>query len=89
MTRPTETVRQTGIWLLLVVLTLVTFGVGESGLGGVAIVAFLLTMMLLKGQMVASGFMGLKQAPLLWRLIMTGYLILVVAGIGLAYLIAG
>lgn len=76
----------TGVWLLLVLLTLVTYSVGEAGLGGIKVVLFLLAVALVKGQMVADFFMGLRHASLRWRIILTIYLLLVVSGIALAYL---
>jgi cytochrome c oxidase subunit 4 len=75
------------VWLLLVGLTGVTFAVGEAHLSGLGIVAFVLAMTLLKAQLVAGWFMGLRQAPLLWRLVVGGYLTVVGGGIAVAYLI--
>ncbi len=76
----------TGVWLLLVLLTLVTYSVGEAGLGGIKVVLLLLAVVLVKGQMVADFFMGLRHAGLRWRILLTVYLLLVISGIALAYL---
>lgn len=76
----------TGVWLLLMLLTLVTYGIGEAGLGGIEVVFLLLAMVLIKGQMVADFFMGLRRVRLRWRILLTIYLLLVVSGIALAYL---
>ncbi len=76
----------TRVWLLLVALTLVTFGVGEAGLGGTRIMLAVLAITLLKSQMVAGFFMGLRRTRLMWRLIMLAYLAVVGGMIALAYL---
>jgi hypothetical protein len=75
----------TWVWLFLLGLTLVTYNIGEQGGGGQAIAVFLIFTMLLKGQLVAGFFMGLRQAPLFWRSIMTIYLVSITSLIGLAY----
>ncbi|SCZ58166.1 cytochrome C oxidase subunit IV family protein [Thiohalomonas denitrificans] len=77
----------TVIWVLLLVLTLMTFAIGEMQLAGPAAVSFVLAMTLLKSQLVASWFMGLRRAPILFRAIMTGYLVVVTAFIAIAYLV--
>lgn len=77
----------TTIWLVLVVLTLMTFMVGELHLGGLGALGLVLTTMLIKGQLVADWFMGLRQAPRLWRLVVTGYLFIIGSAIALAYVL--
>lgn len=77
----------TAVWLLLLLLTLVTLAVGEMQLGGLSVAVFVLAMTLVKGQLVASWFMGLRRAPLLWQVVMTGYLVVVVAAIAIAYVL--
>lgn len=76
----------TAVWLALVALTLVTFNIGEAGLAGPGVMLALLLIVLLKGQMVAHYFMGLRQAGIWWRALVFGYLLLVGGLIGLAYL---
>jgi len=78
----------TRVWLLLLVLTLITFAIGEAGLGGSRIMLAVLAITLVKSRMVAGFFMGLRQTRLLWRMIMLGYLAVVGSMIALAYLIA-
>ena len=76
------------IWLFLLAATLVTFSLGESGLAGRAGVVSLLVMFGLaytKGILVILDFMELRHAPLLWRVLLIGWLSLVVAAIGLAW----
>lgn len=66
-------------------LTLALLGVGQAGLGGIGIVTLVLLSTLVKTQLVADYFMGLKRTRPLWRAIVTIYLLLVIAMIGLAY----
>jgi len=75
----------TWVWLILMLLTLGVLAIGKAGLGGPAIVALILLSTLVKTQMVADYFMGLKRAARLWRVIVTVYLLLVLSLIGLAY----
>ncbi len=75
----------TWTWLILMVLTLAMLAVGKAGLGGIGIVTLVLLSTLVKTQLVADYFMGLKRASLLWRAIVSVYLLLVVGTIGLAY----
>ena len=89
MESPTPTVMNlrpcTWTWLILMVLTVAMLAVGQAGLGGGGIVTLVLVSTLVKTQLVADYFMGLKRASLLWRAIVTVYLLLVIAMIGLAY----
>ncbi len=76
----------TGIWLLLVALTIVTFTVGELRLAGPVVVALVLATAFTKGQLVVDHFMGLRRAPWRWRALLFGWLLGVVALVSLAYL---
>jgi len=75
----------TWTWLVLMGLTLALLAVGKAGLGGVGVMTLVLLSTLVKTQLVADYFMGLKRARLLWRAIVTTYLLLVISMIGLAY----
>ena len=66
-------------------LTLAMLAVGQAGLGGIGIVTLVLLSTLVKTQLVADYFMGLKRTRLLWRAVVTVYLLLVISLIGLAY----
>ena len=72
-------------WLLLVVLTLATYAAGHAGLGGKTVIAGLLLSVTVKGQMIAGVFMGLDKVRNPWRWIVTGWLLLVVILIGVAF----
>jgi cytochrome c oxidase subunit 4 len=76
----------TRIWLALVVLTGVTYSIGEAGLGGRNIMLVVLAITLLKSQMIAGYFMGLRKSSLLWRAIMGVWLVIVGGMIAVAYL---
>ena len=75
----------TRVWGMLLVLTLAVLLVGQAGAEGPLVVALLLITTLVKTQLVADYFMGLKQTGLLWRVIVTVYLLIVISMIGLAY----
>ncbi|MDD5240496.1 MAG: cytochrome C oxidase subunit IV family protein [Sulfuricella sp.] len=76
----------TRIWLALITLTAVTYSIGEAGLGGKNIMLLVLGITLLKSQMIASYFMGLRKASPMWRIIMASWLVIVGGMIASAYL---
>lgn len=75
----------TVVWLLLMGLTLAVLAVGQAGLGGPPVVALILLGTLVKTQLVADYFMGLRHSAGRWRAIVSAYLLLVIGLIGLAY----
>lgn len=75
----------TWVWLTLMALTLMVLVVAEEGLSGSYIVSLLIISMLVKTQIIADYFMGLKRVRLRWRLIVSSYLLVVMSMIGLAY----
>lgn len=77
----------TGIWLVLVALTIMTFSLGEAGMSGKGVMLTLLSIAMIKSQLVANYFMGLRRTRLLWRVIMFGYFVVVGGLIACAYLI--
>ena len=83
--------RSRRVWLVLVLATGISFAIGESGndaLGTLA-VSGLMMLAVVKGWLVIDEFMGLRQAPPLWRRLMLGWLLLVCGGILVAYVFAG
>lgn len=74
------------IWLALVVLTIVSFCLGETGMHGKAVMLTLLAITMIKSQLIAHYFMGLHKTKLLWRGIMFCYFVVVGGLIALAYL---
>lgn len=76
------------IWALLLVATGITYWLGESGASeqlGMVPVLVMLTMSLAKGLCVIYDFMELRHAPPLWRRLVIGWLLFVIAMIALAY----
>ena len=82
-----STLFSTVIWLLLVALTVATFSIGEAVMAGKNIMLILLSIAMIKSQMVANYFMALRQTKLIWRLVMLLYFVIVGGLIALAYLI--
>jgi caa(3)-type oxidase subunit IV len=76
----------TVIWLVLMVLTIVTFSFGEAGMSGKGVMLSLLAITMVKSQLVANYFMALRRTKLLWRAIMFGYFVIVGGLIAVAYL---
>lgn len=76
----------TYIWIALMLLTGSTYVIGELGLGGLAIMVAVLGTAVVKVQMVANYFMGLRRTRWLWRGIVLGWLLLVTGLITIAYL---
>jgi hypothetical protein len=72
------------LWLLLIVATLLTWQLGEIHGGGL-LTAIILSIAMIKGAVIAFDFMALRHAPLLWRCLLGGWLVLVCSLIGLAY----
>lgn len=72
------------LWGLLVFATLLTWRLGEQH-GGLVLTLALLLIATVKGCLVALDFMALRSAPLLWRGLVLGWLVLVSLLIGFAY----
>ncbi|APR05434.1 cytochrome C oxidase subunit IV family protein [Thauera chlorobenzoica] len=78
--------RSTWLWVTLLAATFLTWGVGEQGLTGTWVVAALALISFWKGAVVILDFMALRNAPLLWRAITMGWIILVWSVIAIAYM---
>lgn len=72
-------------WLVLLVATGLTWWLGEVGAAGTGAVIALLCIAFVKGRLVILDFMELRHAPVLWRVLLEGWLILVGSLILLAY----
>jgi len=75
-------------WLALIVATSITWYLGEVGAAGTLSIVAMLAIAFFKGRLVVLDFMELRGAPLLWRLLLEGWLILVSSLILLAYWIS-
>jgi len=72
-------------WLVLIIATALTWYLGEVGAAGTAAIVAMLVIAFVKGRLVILDFMELRSAPLMWRLLLEGWLILVSGLILLAY----
>ncbi len=81
-----EVARVSAIWVLLIALTVATYAAGKAGLGGPVVMYALLLSIFIKGHFIIADFMGLRNAPRLWRWLVHGWLVLVMGFIALAYL---
>ena len=79
--------RLNAAWLLLLVITGVTFWLGESGsaVGSMAVALAVLGQAFAKGLVVALDFLELREAPAMWRWLVIGWLVLVLGLVLLAY----
>ncbi|HJW27359.1 MAG TPA: cytochrome C oxidase subunit IV family protein [Rhodocyclaceae bacterium] len=75
-------------WLVLLVATGITWWLGESGAAGTAAILAMLAIAFVKGRLIILDFMELRHAPLMWRLVLEGWLILVSGLILIAYWIS-
>ena len=57
----------TRVYLVMIALTLVTWGIGQLGISGLWIALTVLFFALLKGQLVGDWFMGLRGLRGIWR----------------------
>ena len=76
------------LWLAMMLLTLTTYAIGKLGYSGVAVVSFLLITAAAKATFIIRDFMELRGVSLLWRVMMYGWLLIVIAGIAITYLIS-
>lgn len=75
-------------WAVLIIATLITWYLGEVGAAGTAAIVAMLIIAFIKGRLVILDFMELRNAPLMWRLLLEGWLIVVSSMILLAYWIS-
>ncbi|MFH1660817.1 MAG: hypothetical protein FD131_4879 [Rhodocyclaceae bacterium] len=75
-------------WLILMVATGLTWYLGEVGAAGTIAIVAMLVIAFVKGRLVILDFMELREAPMMWRILLEGWLILVSSLILLAYWIS-
>ena len=75
----------TYVWLILILLTIFAFMVGEFELGGITIITTIILSTLIKGHLIVDYFMGLHRVGWKWRLMMYSWLLFVIGMIGFAY----
>ena len=76
----------TVLWATLILATILTWSIGALGETGRWGVAALAVISFWKGAVIILDFMALRHAPLLWRAITMGWMILVWAVIAIAYI---
>jgi hypothetical protein len=57
----------TFVYILLMTLTLITWGIGKAGLGGLEISLIVLGFALFKGYLIGDYYMGLRGLRSIWR----------------------
>ena len=78
----------TAIYLLLCVLTLVTWALGSAGVGGLWVALLVLALALIKGQLVGDWFMGLRRVRGFWRWVVSAWLLLIGLTVPIAFILA-
>lgn len=78
----------TRVWLLMVILTFVTYSARWLGLTDMGVVLAVLIIALVKAQMVIDYFMGLRRVRGFWRPLLFGYLIVLGGLITTAFALA-
>lgn len=76
------------IWIILILLTLMTYSLSFIEVSGATVMMVLMTAAFTKGVLIIREFMELKGVSLLWKLIIYGWLTIVCLVIVMAYLIA-
>jgi len=61
------------LWFLLIVLTVATAIMAEPYAVTVGLVAIVLAVTVVKAKVLVDSFMGLKDAPLFWRILLLAY----------------
>lgn len=73
------------VWVVLMAATVVTWFIGEIHAAGPRAVALILGIAGIKGWLVIYDFMALRRVKFLWRGVVLGWLLIVLAIILLAY----
>lgn len=73
------------IWVILIAATMLTWTIGEGGKAGPAVAGLLFAIAFGKGALIILDYMALRRAPLMWPLLVLGWMTLVCSLIGLAY----
>ena len=78
----------TWVWLLMMLLSLVTYIIGQQGLSGLDVSLLVLAFALIKGHLVGAWFMGLNQVRGIWRWPVTLWLLIPGGLISTAFILA-
>lgn len=77
------------LWVALLVATVLTWLIGKTGHAGPLAVSAILVIAAIKGWMIIQDFMALRRVRLLWRGLVLGWLLVVLAVILIAYWLGG
>ncbi|UZE97523.1 cytochrome C oxidase subunit IV family protein [Alkalimarinus alittae] len=77
----------TSTWVLLIVLTLISAGLGTLEISQNLLISLVLLTVLIKNYQIIDVFMELKHAPLLWRVLMQLFTLFIVVAVGLSLFI--
>lgn len=72
-------------WLILLIATVAAFWMRDDGLVGLSIGLSTLAIAWFKGRLVVLDFMELRHAPILWRTLIEGWLLLVTGCLFVGY----
>ena len=78
----------TWVWLFMLLLTGITYGIGQQGLSGLGISLMVLFFALLKGHLVGAYFMGLNRVRGFWRWPVTLWLVIPGGLISIAFIMS-
>jgi len=78
----------TWVWIIMLILSLLTYLVGQQGLSGLEISLGVLFLALFKGYLLGAYFMGLDRVRGFWRWPVTLWLLLPGSLIGTAFILA-
>lgn len=76
------------VYLVLMLLTCVTWAIGRAGPGGLGLALAVLTLALLKGHLIGDWFMGLRGVRGIWRWVVVIWLLLPGSLITLAFVLS-
>jgi len=72
-----QDIKATVVWVLVMATTLLMFLLAQNGFTQQVLVLMMLIAAWLKGQLIIDHFMGLRRVAVLWRLVVSFWLILV------------
>ncbi|MCK5917122.1 MAG: cytochrome C oxidase subunit IV family protein [Cocleimonas sp.] len=76
------------LWILMLVLTMMTYAIGKLGYSGLNMIFLLLVTVIIKGVIIIREYMELRGVSFLWRAIMYGWLWVVTIAIAIAYMLS-
>jgi len=77
------TIKATNSWLTLISLTLLSLAISEWVKNPAVMTLLIVLAVILKGRSIVDIFMGLNTAPVVWRRLLLGYVMVVPAIIGI------